>query len=81
MGSCREASDLKDLPDFVYASAAPRARCARPGVRSEGSLCRRSWGSGGADEPPVSLKLSPLPVFLMWSCGGRKSVSLLIVTA
>lgn len=81
----RDVVDVKDLPDFMagvlYAGAVPRTRRARPGPRSEESLRRRAWGFGRAGAPPGSLKLSPSLVLLVWSCGGRKNVSLLIVTA
>lgn len=83
--SCGEVSQVKGPPDFMagfwYTSTDPHSWCSRPGARLEESLRHRGWGFGRADTPPRSLKLSPSPVFLVWSCGGRKNVSLLIVMA
>lgn len=53
---------------------------AYPGV-CLGSPCAAELGFDRAGMASGSLNLSPSPVFLVWSCGGRKNVSLLIVTA
>lgn len=83
--SCGEVSHVKGLPDFtarvLCTSTIPHTWCSRPGARLEETLRCRGWGFGRAGTPPGSLKLSPLPVFLVWSCGGRKNVRLWIVTA
>lgn len=73
-----EVMDGKELPDFM---ASVLYTSAVPGLLLEKSQHPRAWCFGRAGTPPGSLQLLPLPVILLWSCRGRKNVSLLTVTA